>query len=89
MKVVNLGDPLNHRLTLRLTDNQFEYLTKISSILGTTPSDYLRMAINASMVSTSKAVEDMANGNVGVIINTKGMVGMSNENIKTDINDII
>ncbi len=74
MKTVNLGDPLNHRISLRLTDKQFDFLTQVSTIMGITPSDYLRMVVNTGMVSMSKSVDTMFNG----------MVGMSNENIKTD-----
>lgn len=79
MKTVNLGDPLTHRLTLRLTDKQFEYLTQVASLMGTTPSDYLRMVVNASMVSTSRTIEKMM----------KGEVGMSNENVEADKHNLV
>lgn len=79
MKTVNLGDPLTHRLTLRLTDKQFEYLTQVAILMGTTPSDYLRMVVNASMVSTAKSIEKMV----------KGEVGMSYENVEADKHDIV
>lgn len=79
MKTVNLGDPLTHRLTLRLTDKQFEFLTQVSTLMGTTPSDYLRMVVNASMVSTGKSIEKMV----------KGEVGMSYENVEADKHDIV
>lgn len=78
-KTVNLGDPLTHRLTLRLTDKQFDFLTNVSILMGTTPSDYLRMAVNASMISSSKAIDKMM----------KGEVGMSNENIEANKHDIV
>lgn len=78
-KTVNLGDPLTHRLTLRLTDKQFDFLTNVSTLMGTTPSDYLRMAVNASMISSSKAIDKMM----------KGEVGMSNENIEANKHDIV
>ena len=81
MKTVNLGDKYTHRLTLRLTDGQMDYLGKVSTLLGTTPSEYLRMTINACMISTNKNLETMMNGEA------LGKVGMSNENIKTDINN--
>lgn len=79
MKTVNLGDPLTHRLTLRLTDKQFEFLTQVATLMGTTPSDYLRMVVNASMVSTGKSIEKMV----------KGEVGMSYENVEADKHDIV
>lgn len=78
-KTVNLGDPLTHRLTLRLTDKQFDFLTNVSTLLGTTPSDYLRMAVNTSMIASSKSLDKMM----------KGEVGMSNENIETNKHDIL
>lgn len=79
MKTVNMGDPLTHRLTLRLTDKQFEFLTNVSTIMGTTPSDYIRMVVNSGMVSMSKQIDIMM----------KGEVGMSNENVETNKHDIV
>lgn len=65
-KTVNLGDPYTHRITLRLTDKQFDYLTKVSTIMGTSPSDYLRMSVNCGMVSMSNVIDTMASGKVGL-----------------------
>lgn len=69
MKTVNLGDPFVKRLTLRLTQPQMDFVVAISKTLGVSPSDYFRMAINASM------------SNPDVI---KIVGGTSNENVKTD-----
>lgn len=80
MKKVNLGDKYTHRLTLRLTDGQMDFLAKVSEILGVTPSDYIRMSLNAGMVSTSASIDSLVNGKA------LEKVGMSNENIKADIN---
>lgn len=78
MKTVNLGDKYTHRITLRLNDEQYEFLIKISSILGVSPSDYLRMTVNSGMVATKNGLDEIM----------KGMVG-TNENVKTDSDDIV
>lgn len=83
MKTVNLGDKFVRRITLRLNEEQYDFLIKVSSILGVSPSDYLRMTVNAGMVSTKNGLDDMSSGNF-----LKGMVG-TNENVKTNINDIV
>jgi hypothetical protein len=83
MKTVNLGDKYNHRLTLRLNEEQYEFLIKVSSILGVSPSEYLRMTVNSGMVATKNGLDEISNGNV-----LKGMVG-TNENVKTNSDDIV
>ena len=83
MKTVNLGDKYTHRVTLRLNEDQYDFLIKISSILGVSPSDYIRMAINSGMVATRNGLDDLSNGNL-----LKGMVG-TNENVKTNSDDIV
>ena len=35
------------RITLRLSDEQFEFIKSQTDILGITPSDYIRMLINS------------------------------------------
>lgn len=83
MNKVNLGDKYTHRVTLRLSDDQYDFIIKVSEILGVSPSDYLRMTINTGMVATRSNIDEIAKGN-----SLKGMVG-TNENVKTDSNDII
>jgi len=36
-----------NRITLRLTDEQFGYIKTQCDVLGVTPSDFLRMLVNA------------------------------------------
>ena len=84
MKTTNLGDPYERRMTLRLTNPQMEYLQKMGTLLGVSPSEYLRMAINASMVSTGKTVDDIVSGKVAKEIVKKGIGGTSNANVKTN-----
>lgn len=77
-KTVNLGDKYTHRVTLRLNDEQYNWLIEVANILGVTPSDYLRMSVNTGMVVTRDAKE-----------NEKGQKVGTNENVKTDGNNII
>ena len=37
------------RITLRLNDNQFAFVKTSADVLGVSPSEFLRMVINASM----------------------------------------
>lgn len=83
MNKVNLGSNYNHRITLRLNEEQYEFIIKVANILGVSPSDYLRMSINSGMIATKSDLDTIAGGNA-----LKGMVG-TNENVKTDINDIV
>lgn len=75
-KTTNLGDPYTHRLTLRLSDKQMDFLKSVSDIMGVSPSEYLRMTINAAAVSMSKKIDQMKKGEVGMY-----------EDVKTDSND--
>lgn len=81
MKTINYGDKYEKRLTLRLTELQYDFLVKVSNLLGVTPSEYLRMSINASAISSGKSVDKLLSGEV---IN---MGGTSNENVKANFND--
>lgn len=83
MNKVNLGDKYTHRVTLRLNDEQYDFLIKVSNILGVSPSDYLRMSVNTGMIATKNNLDEVASGNA-----LKGMVG-TNENVKTNSDDIV
>lgn len=47
----------NQRITLRLNEEQFQFVKTVSDTLGVSPSDYLRMIVNLSMVGAKKASE--------------------------------
>ena len=68
-------DKLN-RITLRLNDEQFEFVKQNADVLGVSPSEFLRMVVNASM-ATTKATKAKIEGSLG------------RANDKTDINDIV
>lgn len=70
-KTTNLGDPYTHRLTLRLSDKQMDFLRSVSDIMGVSPSEYIRMTINAAAVSMSKKIEQMKKGEVGMYEDVK------------------
>ena len=43
-----------NRITLRLNDEQFSFVKTTAEILGVSPSEFLRMVVNASMVGMRK-----------------------------------
>lgn len=65
-----------NRITLRLNDEQFDFVKKNADFLGVSPSEFLRMVINASMATTKTSVKKIEEG-----------LGRAND--KTDSNDIV
>ena len=49
----------NHRITLRLNEEQFEFVRTSADGLGVSPSDFLRMVINLTMVSSQAVSADV------------------------------
>lgn len=47
----------NHRITLRLNDEQFEFVRENAETLDVSPSDFLRMVINTTLVAYRKTSE--------------------------------
>lgn len=82
-KIVNLGDPLTDRMTLRLTAAQHDFIIAMGLVMGCSPSDYIRFLINQSILSCSgelnEAIEELKG--------EKG--GQSNENCETGGNCIV
>lgn len=66
----------SNRITLRLNDEQFEFVKQNADILGVSPSEFLRMVVNASMATTKQAYRKIEEG-------------LGRENDKTDSNDIV
>lgn len=66
----------SNRITLRLNDDQFEFVKQNADLLGVSPSEFLRMVVNTSMATTKAAL-------------TKIREGLGRENDKTDSNDFI
>lgn len=83
MNKVNLGSNYTHRVTLRLNDEQYNFLISVSELLGVSPSDYMRMTVNAGMVSLNNGSAELCTKDL-----KKGTVG-TDEDVKTNSNDII
>lgn len=66
----------SNRITLRLNDEQFAFVKSNADVLGVSPSEFLRMVVNASM-STCKMATD------------KIKEGLGRANDKTNIDDIV
>lgn len=65
-----------NRITLRLNDEQFQYVKSNADILGVSPSEFLRMVVNAS-IALAKSAE------------SKIKEGIGRENDKANFNDIV
>lgn len=66
----------SHRITLRLNEEQFNHVKASAEILGVSPSEFLRMVVNASMVGSQ-------------MISNKVKEGFGRENDKTDFDNIV
>ena len=66
----------SNRITLRLNDEQFYFVKQNSDFLGVSPSEFLRMVVNASMATTKTMF-------------TKVEEGLGRANDKTDIDNIV
>lgn len=51
-----------NRITLRLNDEQFEFVKGNADLLGVSPSEFLRMVVNASMATSKKLAEKVEGG---------------------------
>lgn len=71
------------RITLRLNQEQFDYVKSHSDFLGVSPSDFLRMVVNSSMALESKMKIKTPFSNV-----IEGG-GSGRENDKADLNDLV
>lgn len=70
----------SNRITLRLNDEQFEFVKQNADFLGVSPSEFLRMVVNSSMAMTKTAVDK---------INEKFKEGLGRANDKTDSNNLV
>lgn len=65
----------NQRITLRLNEAQFNHVKSNADFLGVSPSDFLRMVVNASMASSKLMKEKME--------------GFGRENDKTNFDNLV
>lgn len=70
----------SNRITLRLNDEQFEFVKQNADFLGVSPSEFLRMVVNASMATTKTALGK---------IEQKFQEGLGRANDKTDIDNLV
>lgn len=47
------------RITLRLNDEQFSFIKSQTDVLGITPSDYIRMLVNAAVFAGTQGGADI------------------------------
>jgi uncharacterized protein (DUF1778 family) len=69
----------SNRITLRLNDEQFEFVKMQADLLGVSPSEFLRMVVNASL-ATSKGLAKKI---------TKKLEGEGRENDKANFDNIV
>lgn len=67
-----------NRITLRLNEEQFEFVKANADILGVSPSEFLRMVVNSSM-AMKKGLEAK--------LKEKSKEGIGRENDKADFDD--
>lgn len=70
------------RITLRLNEEQFEFVRVQAEVLDVSPSEFLRMVVNAALVATKIAAR------ADVEQHTESE-GNGRENDKADINNIV
>lgn len=80
-KITNGGIPVytkdkNHRITLRLNEEQFNFVRLNAEALDVSPSDFLRMVVNLAMSSTKQ-------------LEIKLKEGVGRENDKADFDGIV
>lgn len=66
----------SNRITLRLNDDQFYFVKFNADILGVSPSEFLRMVVNASMATSKNTLQKI-----------KEVFGREND--ETDCDDIV
>lgn len=71
-----------HRITLRLNDAQFSHIMSSCEMLGVSPSDFLRMVVNASMWGGKQGADIAAKYGVKED-------GIGRENDKADSNNLL
>jgi uncharacterized protein (DUF1778 family) len=70
----------SNRITLRLNDEQFEFVKAQADLLGVSPSEFLRMVVNASLATSKNIVKKKMN---------EILEGYGRENDKANSNDIV
>ena len=66
------------RITLRLNDEQFSFVNEQAVTLGVSPSEFLRIVVNASLATSKKVTKKL-----------NERLGEGRENDKADIDDFV
>lgn len=69
----------SNRITLRLNDEQFGFVKENADLLGVSPSEFLRMVVNATMATTKSTIQKIQ----------KIEEGLGRANDKTGSDDIV
>lgn len=86
---MNYGSTYNHRVTLRLNDEQYDFLIKVSELLGVSPSDYVRMSINTGMIGMTGQIDKIKSGKFAEEELKKGIKVGTDANVETNINNLV
>lgn len=81
-----------NRITLRLNDDQFEFVKSNADVLGVSPSEFLRIVINTTMSTTKTALATLEARMSEQVINSISMLdkeGNGRENDKANIDNIV
>lgn len=76
----------SHRITLRLNEEQFEFVRSQAEVLDVSPSEFLRMVINTTLVTT-RAMNKKLEAVQQEFIAGKGGQGRAND--EANSNDIV
>lgn len=76
-----------HRITLRLNEEQHSFVCENAEMLGVSPSDFLRMVINASLATVKKAASRLERASDN-LINSESE-GQGRENDEANQHDLI
>lgn len=90
----------NHRITLRLNDDQFEFVRMNAETLDVSPSDFLRMVINTTMFSMNAikqnpiVIDQLEDAKIDAAAyaikqQRKDQEGIGRENDKANSNDLV
>ena len=82
----------SHRITLRLNEDQFDFVRMNAEQLDVSPSDFLRMVINSSMFTWRKMSdsEEMENAVKSVVTDAKSeLEGIGRENDEANKHNIV
>ena len=85
------GDKVT-RVTLRLTEKQFNFVKVNADLMGVSPSEFLRMVVNMAMMSSQKfgekfnQIQSNAAAAAAAVTDEMGE-GCGRENDKADIDD--